>query len=95
MKEANLKQFAADMGLVYSSMTEAEKITLRYQYVLEHTKNAQGDYAKTAEGTANSIRTLKSSVENLGAAFGEQLLPVITPYVNKLTVMQLFDRLKK
>ena len=34
MTQANLKQFAADMGLVYDSMSEADKVTLRYQYVL-------------------------------------------------------------
>lgn len=94
MTQTNLKQFASDMGLVYDSMSQAEKVTLRYQYVLEHTKNAQGDYERTAQGTANSLRTLKSSVENLGAAFGEELLPAITPYVNKLTeAIQKFGEL--
>lgn len=85
MTQTNLKQFAADMGLVYDSMSESEKVTLRYQYVLEKTANAQGDYARTSDGTANSIRTLKSSVENLGASFGQQLVPVITPLIQKLT----------
>ena len=85
MTQANLKQFAADMGLVYDSMSEAEKVTLRYQYVLSKTTNAQGDYARTSDGMANSLRTLKASAENLGAAFGQEIVPMITPMIQKLT----------
>lgn len=85
MTQTNLKQFASDMGLVYDSMSEAEKVTLRYQYVLAKTTNAQGDYLRTADGTANSMRTLKASLENLGAAFGQEIIPMITPLIQKLT----------
>lgn len=85
MTETNLKQFADDCGLVYDGMSQAEKVTLRYKYVLAMTKNAQGDYKATSDGTANSLRTLQSSVSNLGAAFGQKLLPKITPIVQNLT----------
>lgn len=85
MTETNLKAFADDMGLVYDSMSQAEQVTLRYKYVLSQTKNAQGDYARTSDGTANSIRTLKAEASNLAAAFGEELLPEITPLIQKAT----------
>lgn len=85
MTETNLKQFAEDCGLVYDGMSQAEKVTLRYKYVLAMTKNAQGDYKATSDGTANSLRTLQSSVSNLGAAFGQKLLPKITPVIRDLT----------
>lgn len=85
MTETNLKQFAEDCGLVYDGMSQAEKVTLRYKYVLAMTKNAQGDYKATSDGTANSLRTLQSSVSNLGAAFGQKLLPKITPIIQDLT----------
>lgn len=85
MTETNLKAFAKDCGLVYDEMSQAEKVTLRYQYVLANTKNAQGDYARTADGTANSIRTAKAEIENMGAAFGEHLLPEITPIIQNAT----------
>lgn len=85
MTEANLKQFASDMGLVYNSMSQAEKVTLRFQYVLANTKNAQGDYARTADGTANSLRTMAAEASNLGAAFGQEILPYITPLIQKAT----------
>lgn len=87
MTETNLKAFAEDMGLVYDSMSQAEKVTLRYQYVLANTTNAQGDYARTSDGTANSIRTLQAEASNLAAAFGQELLPEITPLIQKATEM--------
>ena len=85
MTETNLQKFAADQGLVYNSMSEAEKVTLRYQYVLEKTKNAQGDYANTNDQTANALRTFQGAVSNLSIAFGQHLLPVINPIILKVT----------
>ena len=85
MTETNLKGFAEDMGLVYGEMSQAEKVTLRYQYVMEKTANAQGDYLRTSDGFANSFRTLKAEVSNLGASFGQELLPYVTPLVQKIT----------
>lgn len=85
MTETNLKAFAEDMGLVYDSMSQAEKVTLRYQYVLANTTNAQGDYARTSDGTANSIRTLQAEASNLASAFGQELLPQVTPLIQKAT----------
>lgn len=94
MTETNLKQFAEDAGLVYDEMSQAEKVQLRYAYVMETTKNAQGDYARTADGTANSMRTLQASFDNLIAILGESLLPAITPIIQFITdLLQKFSEL--
>lgn len=85
MTETNLKEFAEGAGLVYSELSQAEKVQLRYNYVLSQTQNAQGDYSRTSDGAANSIRTLKATLDNLAAALGEQLLPIITPLITKVT----------
>lgn len=85
MTETNLKQFAEDAGLVYNEMSQAEKVQLRYAYVMEMTKNAQGDYARTSDGTANSMRTLSATMDNLIAVLGESLLPAITPIIQFIT----------
>ena len=47
MTEVNLQEFADGMGLVYDEMSQAEKVQLRYNYVMEQSANAQGDYART------------------------------------------------
>lgn len=71
----------------WDELSQAEKVMLRYQYVLDATKNAQGDYARTADGTANSLRTFQESTKELAASFGQELLPVITPMIQGATDM--------
>lgn len=87
MTETNLEEFASKTGKVYKEMSQAEKVQLRYNYVMEMAANAQGDYANTADGTANSLRTFQGAVDNLNIALGQHLLPVITPLVQKATEM--------
>ena len=87
MTEVNLQEFADGLGLVYNDMTQAEKVQLRYNYVMAMSKNAIGDYARTSDGTANSIRTFQASVENLAITLGQNLLPIVTPIIQKATEM--------
>ena len=49
LSEAALQEYANANGInkKISAMNEAEKATLRYNYVLEHTALAQGDFART------------------------------------------------
>lgn len=89
MQDSTLQAYAlaTGQGKAYSEMDQAEKVALRYSYVMDATKNSQGDFARTSDGTANSIRTMQESVKELGASFGEELLPVITPMIRELTKM--------
>lgn len=87
MTETNLEEFAAQTGQVYSEMSQAEKVQLRYNYVMAMAANAQGDYARTSDGTANSLRTFQGAVDNLNIALGQHLLPILTPLVQKATEM--------
>lgn len=87
MTQANLQQFAYSQGINKNiqDMTQAEQTQLRYAYVMSVTGNAQGDFARTSDGTANSMRIFQESLKEAGAAIGTQLLPVITPIIQKLT----------
>lgn len=87
MTQTNLDAFALanGFGKTTKEMTEAEKVNLRYAYVMNATKNAQGDFANTSDGTANSMRIFKESLKQLGATIGQNLLPMITPIVQKFT----------
>lgn len=51
LTQATLKEWALKQGLDanISSMTQAQKAMLRYQYVLAHTTNITGDFARTAD----------------------------------------------
>lgn len=87
MTQANLEAYAMSQGIQTNikDMTEAEKVQLRYSYVLDKTKNAQGDFSRTSDGAANSTRVLKESIKETSASLGEVLLPLITPLIQKIT----------
>lgn len=85
MTDTNLQKFAEDQGLVWKEMDQTQKTMLRYQYVLAKTKDAQGDFSRTSDGTANSIKVFQATVQDLGTSIGTVLLPVITPVIQKIT----------
>ena len=67
MTETNLQEYALSSGITKSmkAMTQAEKVQLRYGYVLAMTKNAQGDFLRTQGGAANQTRILTESMKQL------------------------------
>ena len=89
MSVANLNAFALQKGLskTFEQMTQGEQTMLRYQYLMAATSDAQGDFARTSDGYANSMRTLETNVENLKTKLGEILLPAVTEVVSGLNDM--------
>lgn len=87
MNQTSLDAYAManGFGKTTKDMTEAEKVSLRYAFVMDATKNAQGDFARTADGTANSMKTFQETMKELGIVLGEKLLPIITPIIQKIT----------
>lgn len=80
--EAKLNE---DRKASLDSLSQQEMVQLRYSYVLNATKNAQGDFARTSDGAANSVRIMQESVKEAAAELGEVLLPIITPIIQKIT----------
>jgi len=80
MTEANVKAYAFSTGIKksYDEMTQAEKVMLRYNYVLSVTKNAHGDFERTGGGAANQMRMFSESLKQVGAQFGQTVLPYVT-----------------
>lgn len=78
MTEANLNAYAMEKGLgkTVKQMSENEKVGLRYNFVMDKLSHAQGDFARTSDGWANSVRKLRLNVENLKIQVGNELLPV-------------------
>ncbi|WP_294180979.1 phage tail tape measure protein [uncultured Clostridium sp.] len=96
MTDTNLQQYAYSKGIQKRTqdMTEAEKVQLRYNYVLDKTKNAHGDFERTGAGTANQMRVFQESLKELGAAMGQNILPIITPIIARLNEwIQAFGKL--
>jgi len=72
-----VKAKALQMGLAKTAdaLTPAMLMQARYALILEQTKNAQGDFARTSNGVANSMRIAKAQLINLAAGLGSVLLP--------------------
>lgn len=83
MTQVNLEQFAMEQGIrkTIKEMSQAEKVQLRYQYVMEKTANAHGDFANTSDGAANQMRKFQEQMKELGATFGAVILPAFTKLV--------------
>jgi len=79
MQDSTLKEYALSQGITkkYENMTQGEKVQLRYNYVMAMTKNAQGDFANTSDGAANSMRVASESAKEAASSIGVMLAPTI------------------
>lgn len=77
LNEVTLKNKAMAMGFgeIKGVMDPAIKAQVTYALVMEQTSLAQGDYARTADGTANTMKSLAAEFENAKVAIGEILMP--------------------
>lgn len=82
-----LDRFGIDKKV--TELTQAEKVLLRYIAILDQSRNAQGDFARTVETSANQLRILKLQTQEMARWFGTMLEPVIRsvlPYLNALVI---------
>ena len=79
MTAATVEAKAMEMGLAGTTaeLTEGDKIAARYAIIMEQTATAQGDFARTSEGLANSSKIAKAEQADLSAEMGVVLLPVM------------------
>ena len=100
MSETNLQAFALTKGITksFDKMTQGEKTLLRYQYLMSVTADAQGDFARTSDGLANSSRQLETNLNTIQANIGKFLKPAVedaTRLLAELTTALVFGDGKK
>ena len=78
-------------GKTTSAMTEAEKVTLRYNFVLGQLSNATGDFTRTQNSWANQTRILQLQFDSIKATIGQGLINAFTPLLN--CINQFISRL--
>lgn len=86
LDEATLKQRALDLGLIETTkgtLPPAIKVQAAYAEILAQTGDAQGDFARTSDGLANSQRTAAARFEDAKAALGQGFLPILTAVTEK------------
>lgn len=84
--ENTVKQVAYSEGIAENGaeLTQQQKVLARYVAILKQTGNAQGDLARTIDSPANQLRLLKNQVSQLGLAFSNFLIPIVSavlPYI--------------
>jgi hypothetical protein len=87
INDVRLKQEAMNLGL-YNGKGNLDinaKTQAAYALILKDTSLAQGDYARTSDGVANTQKTLKAQFDDLKATLGTALIPV---YKTLLGVVQ-------
>ena len=89
---ATLKQYALAYGIQKSvtEMSQSEKMQLRMLAILDQSRIAWGDQARTINTVANQYRILKQQVSNLGRIIGNLFLPIIQkvlPYINAFIIV--------
>lgn len=79
LDDATLRQRALELGIVETTknaLTPQQRVLAAQAEIFAQTGVAQGDYARTSDGLANSQRNLAANLENVKATLGEALLPV-------------------
>lgn len=86
MSVANMEAYAMSQGITksYNAMTQAEQAMLRYNYLMSVTADAQGDFARTSDSYANSLKQLQENLSQISVQFGTDLISIITPAINTL-----------
>ena len=81
MTQNALDQFALQQGFAKTTaqMTELEKTTLRYQFVMDRLKLASGDFAKYANTWSGSIAQIKLNWSNFMATMGQGIINILLP----------------
>lgn len=83
---ANMEAYALSQGITtsYNSMTQAQKVMLRYNYLLSVTGDQQGDFARTSGSWANQTRLLTLNLQSLSSVIGQGLISAILPAIQAL-----------
>lgn len=95
MTVASMQAYALSQGITESwqSMSQAEKVMLRYNYLMSVTSAQQNDFQRTQASFANQTRLLTLNLQQLAATLGQGLIAAVLPAVTALN--KLFAVLQK
>jgi len=86
LTQATLQEWALKHGIdaEVKSMSQAEKVMLRYMYVMDRTAVAQGDFADTIGSWHNQMTLLTEGFKQLKAIVGQGLINMFRPFLMSL-----------
>lgn len=78
LDDATMRQKAFELGLITTTkkaLMPQTKVLAAQALILEQTKTAQGDFARTSAGLANQQRILAAQWKNVSASMGQLFMP--------------------
>ena len=86
LTEANLQQYAQSKGIetTVKKMDARDKAILRYMYIMDATKDMEGDFVRTQGSWANSTRVLAQLWNQFLITLGSGLISILSPMVQVL-----------
>jgi hypothetical protein len=89
LNESTIKAKAMEMGLYdgTGALDIQAKSLATYEVILDQTKDAQGDFARTSDGLAGQQKILDATFADLKTRLGTSLLPVMLEVVEQANMM--------
>ena len=87
VNESLIKTKALEKGLIREGeeMTLAAKQAATLELIMEQAADAMGQAEREADGASGSMRATKTEIKNLSTEIGENLIPSITPLIQKVS----------
>lgn len=89
INDTNLKAYAEEMGLIFKELTPLEKGFLSLELATSQSQLSIGDFARSADSYANTMKAAEEATKDLKAAIGASLIPVASASVG------IFDKLTR
>ena len=87
LRAANLAEAFGMTTKDWGALDQRTRLLNTYQYIMQETALAQGDFARTSDSYANQMRVLEENINSLKLALGESLLPVMTELVGMFNML--------
>jgi len=84
ISETQLKEYAEANGIVYTSLTDTEKVLLRLEVLYGKVNKAVGDAERTSGSFQNQMRGLSQGLADVRAELGERINPAIQDIIASL-----------
>ena len=84
INEADLKEFAANQGLVWKELDKGTRAMLTYELAAQQSFKAIGDFERTSGSFANQMRIVKGDLIDVAAEMGARLIPYAQAAIEKL-----------
>lgn len=87
--DTEVRQRALNMGLAKTNdeLTAGDRALAAYRMMMEDSKDATGDFIRTSDSYANTLKSLNAQIEEFQGTIGIKLLPVLANWMGDLNTL--------